>query len=109
VPVTSTDDGSSVSAPLTGLMAPALARLWPQATFTGVALEYGTQPFEVVMQALRADHWLHRHPEAAPGQGHEIGRQIRDAFYVDADDWRAQVVAQALPVFHQAVQGLARA
>jgi len=109
VPVTSTDDGSSVSAPLTGLMAPALARLWPQATFTGVALEYGTLPFEAVMQALRADHWLHRHPEAAPGQRHEIARQIRDAFYVDADDWRAQVVAQALPVFHQAVQGLARA
>ena len=59
--------------------------------------------------ALLAERLRNQHPEAAPGQRHEIGRQIRDAFYVDADDWRAQVVAQALPVFHQAVQGLARA
>jgi hypothetical protein len=106
VPVTSTDDGSSVSAPLTGLMTPALARLWPDATFTGVALEYGTRPLTEVMQALRADHWLHRHPEAPAAQRQAIGRQMRDAFYVDTDDWRGQVVAQGLLVFAQAVEGL---
>jgi hypothetical protein len=109
VPVTSTDDGSSVSAPLTGLMVPALARLWPQALSTGVALEYGTRPLDEVMQALRADHWLYRHPDAPQAQRQAIGRQIRDAFYVDTDEWRTQVVAQALPVFHQAIEGLARA
>lgn len=106
VPVTSTDDGSSVSAPLTGLMTPALARLWPDATLTGVALEYGTRPLTEVMQALRADHWLHRHPEAPAAQRQAIGRQMRDAFYVDTDDWRRQVVAQGLLVFAQAVEGL---
>jgi hypothetical protein len=106
VPVTSTDDGSSVSAPLTGLMTPALARLWPDATVTGVALEYGTRPLTEVMQALRADHWLHRHPEAPAAQRQAIGRQMRDAFYVDTDEWRRQVVAQGLLVFAQAVEGL---
>jgi hypothetical protein len=87
-------------------MTPALARLWPDATVTGVALEYGTRPLTEVMQALRADHWLHRHPEAPAAQRQAIGRQMRDAFYVDTDEWRRQVVAQGLLVFAQAVEGL---
>jgi hypothetical protein len=31
---------------------------------------------------------------------------MRDAFYVDTDEWRRQVVAQGLLVFAQAVEGL---
>ena len=36
----------------------------PQAQYTGIAMEYGTLPILEVMQALRAEHWLHIHPEA---------------------------------------------
>ncbi|MFT7401487.1 MAG: hypothetical protein ACI83N_001080 [Hydrogenophaga sp.] len=85
-PVTSIYDGSSSSALL--------------------ALEYGTLPWWDVMQALRADHWLHLHPEAPVDQRQAIKQQIRDAFYVDTDVWRAQIVTQARQAMFQAVDGL---
>ena len=69
-------------------------------------MEYGTQSWADVMQALRADHWLHLHPEAPAEQRQAIKQQIRDAFYVDTDAWRAQIVAQARQAMFQAVDGL---
>jgi hypothetical protein len=63
-PVTSIYDGSSTSALLRGLMWDSMYEECPQAEYTGIALEYGTLPLLEVTGALRADHWLHRHPEA---------------------------------------------
>ena len=105
-PVTSIYDGSSTSARLTGLMWTVLAEECPQAEHTGLALEFGTLPFQAVLQALRADHWLHRHPQAPTGLHSSIRQGMRDAFYVDSDTWRAQVVVQARQVMFQAVLGL---
>ena len=59
--VTSIYDGSSTSAFLTGLMWMSAYQECPQAEYTGLAMEYGTQPMEKVMMALRGDHWLHQH------------------------------------------------
>ncbi|MGH8803189.1 MAG: DUF2817 domain-containing protein, partial [Polaromonas sp.] len=56
--------------------------------------------------ALRADHWLHQHPEAPPEQQAAIKRQVMDAFYVDTDEWRTQIVTQARQAMFQAVDGL---
>ena len=78
----------------------------PQADYTGIALEYGTKPFPEVLQALRADHWLHRHPQAPEALRRAIRQQMRDAFYVDNDHWRLQVVGQARQALFQAVDGL---
>jgi hypothetical protein len=105
-PVTSIYDGSSTSALLTGLMWNAIAEECPHAEHTGLALEFGTMPFQAVLQALRADHWLHRHPQAPAELQTSIRQGMRDAFYVDTDAWRAQVVVQARQVMFQAVQGL---
>ncbi len=105
-PVTSIYDGSSSSALLTGLMWCSVFDECPQAEYTGIAMEYGTQPWTDVMAALRADHWLHLHPEAPAEQRQAIKQQIRDAFYVDTDDWRAQIVTQARQAMFQAVDGL---
>lgn len=105
-PVTSFHDGSSTSAPLTGLMYGAAAQECPQAEWTGLALEYGTEPWDVVAHALRADHWLHLHSEAPAAQAQAIHRQMRDAFYTDTDTWKAQVLAQAFDAMDQAVTGL---
>jgi predicted deacylase len=93
--VTSIYDDSSSSAKLTGLMCNAAYDECPDAQFTGIGLEYGTVPLPEVLQALRADHWLHNHPEAREVQRAEIGKQMRDAFYVDTDEWKEQVYAQA--------------
>lgn len=106
--VTSVDEGSSSSAVLSGLMWNVVDHCCPQAAYTGIALEFGTLPLMAMMQALRADHWLRIHPEAPAEQHQSIKRATRDAFYVDTDDWKAQVLKQSLEAAHQAVAGLAR-
>lgn len=105
-PVTSFYDGSSSSARLTGLMWSAIYDECPQAEYTGIAMEYGTLPILDMMAALRAEHWLHNHPEALPEQQTAIKRQMMEAFYVDSDAWRTQVVAQARQAMFQAIDGL---
>jgi hypothetical protein len=105
-PVTSIYDGSSTSAPLRGLICEAVYQECPQAEYTGIALEYGTLPMLEVLGALRADHWLHKHPEAPADLADGIRTQMRDAFYTDTDAWRGQVVSQARQAMFQAVDGL---
>ena len=104
--VTSIYDGSSSSALLTGLMWHAAYEECPQAEYTGIALEYGTLPPEAMIGALRADQWLENHPDADAATRAAIKRQLRDAFYVDADDWKAEVVEQGLAATRAAVRGL---
>ncbi len=106
-PVTSMYDGSSTSAFLTGLMCYALDDECPQAEHTCMALEYGTLPMLEVTQALRADHWLHKHPEAPAELAAAIRSQMLETFYTDTDAWRGQVISQARQAMFQAVDGLA--
>ena len=107
--VTSIYDGSSTSAFLTGLMWMSAYQECPQAEYTGLAMEYGTQPMEKVMMALRGDHWLHQHPEAPAELKARIKQDLMDAFYTDTDAWRSQILAQAQDAMRQAVQGLSGA
>lgn len=93
--VTSVYKGTSTSARLEGLMAFTVYEELPGIEYAGIALEYGTLPMLEVMQALRADNWLALHPEAPEAQRASIKRQVRDAFYCDADDWKTMVVEQA--------------
>ena len=104
--ITSIYDGSSSSAFLTGLMWMAAYQECPQAEYTGIALEYGTQPQDKVIHALRGDHWLHLHPEAPPALKQQIKQDLMDAFYVDTDEWRTQIVEQAMDAMQQAITGL---
>ena len=105
--ITSIYDGSSSSAPLTGLMWLSAYQECPQAEYTGIALEYGTVPVLEVITALRADQWLENHPEADEAQRVAIKRQVRDAFYTDTDAWKARIVEQGAAAARQAVAGLA--
>ena len=107
--VTSIYDGSSTSAFLTGLMWMSAYQECPQAEYTGLAMEYGTQPMEKVMMALRGDHWLHQHPEAPAELKARIKQDLMDAFYTDTDAWRRQILEQAQDAMRQAVQGLSAA
>lgn len=111
-PITSIYDGSSTSSRLTGMMWLAAYEECPQAEFTSIALEFGTQPVDQVLQALRADQWLQNQTEAGtavdPAQRQAIKRQLRDAFYTDTPGWQQQVLDQGRLCAHQAVAGLAR-
>ena len=105
--VTSFFDGSSSSAFLTGLLWNSVYEECPQAEYTGIALEYGTVPMMETLAALRAEHWLHFHPEAPPELASQIRQRMKDAFYTDTDEWKARVVQQARQALFQAADGLA--
>lgn len=92
--VTSIYDGSSTSATLHGMAWHAVPDTLPTIDFAGIALEFGTLPLQDVLQALRGDHWLHRHPDADNTQRDLIRQAMWRAFYGDADDWRDSVVEQ---------------
>jgi hypothetical protein len=104
--ITSIYDGSSTSPMLTGLMWMSAYKECPQAEYTGIAMEYGTQPTDKVMHALRGDHWLQLHPEAPAALRQQIKQDLMDAFYVDTDAWRTQIVEQAMEAMQQAATGL---
>jgi hypothetical protein len=105
--VTSFLDGSSASAALSGVNCNAVYDECPGVTYAGMAMEYGTVPLREMMQSLRADQWLTNHPDASVALRRTIKRQIRDAFYCDADDWKATVYAQARAAGLEAVARLA--
>lgn len=105
-PVTSMYDGSSSSALLTGLMWNAIYEECPNAQYTGIAMEYGTLPPFDMMQALRAEHWLNIHRAAPTELAEKIRMQMMNAFYINTDVWKDQVIVQARQSLHQAVGGL---
>lgn len=104
--VTNAAEGNSASADLNGTIDLAVMQECPQAQYTGVTLEYGTLPGKQVLAALRAEQWLHNHPDAPLAQHQDIKKQMRDAFYVDADDWKQQVLEQGREIMEQGLEGL---
>jgi hypothetical protein len=105
-PITRMDNGSSSSAFLTGLMWQCAGQEAPHAQVTAIAMEFGTVPLSQVLYALRAEHWLARQPQSAPELASRIKQELRDAFYIDEDDWKGQVISQARQAMFQAVDGL---
>jgi hypothetical protein len=105
--VTSIYDGSSASALLTGLMWMSAYQECPQAEYTGIAMEYGTEPMPEVIMALRAEQWMENHPEAPADARAAVKQRFRNAFYTDTPLWKQQIVAQGREAAQQAVRGLA--
>ena len=106
--ITSPAGGTSTSADVLGDGASAAAALLSNAEVTVVALEFGTVPVLTVLQALRADAWLHAHGDLQSPQGKAIKQQVREAFYGDTDDWKGMVAGQSLHACRQALAGLQR-
>ena len=105
--VTSIHDGTSTSAVITGMIWGSVYEHCAQAEYTGIAMEYGTEPVQTVTDALRADQWLELHPEASAEKRRALKQQIRDAFYTDTDAWKQRIVEQGREAALQAVMGMA--
>jgi len=105
--VTSVHTGSSTSIPMTGPIQAALDADCPGPDYTGICLEFGTVPLPQMILALRADHWLHQHPQADATQAAAIRAQVRAAFYPDTDAWKRALWEQGLQATQQALHGLA--
>jgi hypothetical protein len=98
----------SASAALKGEWLSAVESLLPKATVTGIAIEFGTVDPLQVLDALRADNWLHAHADPADTSADQIKTQIRNAFYIDNDAWRGMVLGQSLSACRHALAGVAR-
>ena len=61
-----------------------------------------------VMNAVRAEQWLHLHPDTPAGKAAQIKAQMLAAFYTDTDEWKGQIISQARQSMFQAVDGLTR-
>jgi len=104
--VTTVYDGTSTSAEASGVAYDAALASCPGAQYTGIVIEFGTQPLERILQALRADQWLANHPGTDDLLADAIRRQMRESFYDDSDAWRGLVYGQARATVLQALRGL---
>lgn len=107
-PLTHAGSAASGSALLTGLVWNAASQECPAAQFTGLCLEFGTKPLREVADALRGDHWLHMHPEAPVALRTSIKVRLFEAFFVDTEEWKWNVVTEVRAAVAQALDGLSR-
>jgi hypothetical protein len=107
--VTSFYAGTSTSAQVTGSAYVAATEACPQAAFAGIGLEFGTVPLAHALQALRASQWLINHPQAPAAAASAIGAALRDAFFVDTDEWKGMLYGQARVAVLLALLGLGAA
>src|SRR5262249_8732147 len=56
---TSAEEGNSATTEVIGTVTLALEQALPPSAVTSITLEYGTVPALVLLEALRADNWLH--------------------------------------------------
>jgi hypothetical protein len=101
--VTSVFEGGSASAMIEGQIGNAAYAACPGTAFAGIALEFGTQPLEQVLDALRLDHWVARSAPQDATLRARAREAMRQAFFTDTEDWKAAVLAQAREAFGRAV------
>lgn len=106
---TTFDGGTSSSAVTTGSTVMGVARAQPHAEISEITLEYGTVPFLAMVEAVRADNWLHLHGDPASDQGKAIKTQMRATFYPDGDDWKRMIWDRARDVQRRMAKGLSGA
>ncbi len=92
--INSMHDGESSSAILQGDWLSALDGLASSVEWTAICLEFGTVDPITVVQALRADAWLHAHGEPRSVQGEAIRAQVRGAFADDDPAWFNTIAAR---------------
>jgi hypothetical protein len=100
-------DGGSASAEVKGPAALCVYEECPGAEIACMGLEYGTQPFDAVLHALRGAHWLAIHPDAPAALRVQIDHAIRAAFYTETDLWKGMILGQSRVAILQAVTALA--
>ena len=98
--------GSSCSVPKLGL----IDYLWQQQLAERVCfvtLEFGTYTINAMLEALRRDHFLHRHSvDWASRETQQLKQAMRRIFYPATPDWQEMVLMRGRQCVLQALQGL---
>jgi hypothetical protein len=97
----------SDAALVSGLIGPAFVASRAPAAGVGVVLEFGTLEMARVMEAVQADNWLAQHGERASETGRAIERQMREAFFLEDEEWMEKVCARAQEVVERTLTGMA--
>ena len=100
-------DGGSASAEVKGSAALCIHDECPGVEVALMGLEFGTVPFDAVLNALRGAHWQEIHPDAPAALRAQIDRAIRAAFYTETDVWKGMILGQSRTAILQAVTALA--
>jgi hypothetical protein len=87
--ITSMLDGDSVSAVLAGDWMAVVGDLFPDVEVTPITIEYGTVDTVSVLQALRADAWLHSRGDPRGADATSVRATVRAAFADDDPAWIA--------------------
>jgi len=101
--------GTSSYATTTGSTVMGITRALPRAEVSEITLEYGTVPFLAMVEAVRADNWLHLHGDPASDQGKAIKAQMRTTFYPADGGWKRMVGDRATEVQRRMAKGLSEA
>jgi len=104
--MTSPEGGTSTSAVVVGIMTDAFPQELPDAEVTAVAVEYGTYPVPEVLDAVRADNWLHQRGDLGSAQGKALKANMKERFFPAGDKWRDMVWARADQTIGWALAGL---
>jgi uncharacterized protein DUF2817 len=105
--MTSPESGTSTSAIVVGVMTDCFAQELPDAEVTSIAIEYGTYAVPDVLNAVRADNWLHQRGDLASPLGKAIKADIKERFFPSGDKWREMVWARAEQTIGWALKGMA--
>ena len=105
--VISTKAEGSVSSNIAGSITDFLSEELEGKEIAACGLEFGTLPITDVSFALQADNWLWQHGGTDNPRAGEVGAIIRNAFYVDEDNWKEEVFKRAEDVAVKGLKGLA--
>jgi len=101
-------DEASTSAAVRGDNLTGAARLLPDAEVTAMALEFGVAPLWTMLNAVRADCWLHTYARRNSERAESIKTQLKAAFCANDRVWEGMVLGQSLSICRQAITALAR-
>jgi hypothetical protein len=99
---------ASASAAVQGDSLTGAVRLLPHAEVTAMALEFGVAPLWTMLNAVRADCWLHTHGCPDSELAKTIKTQLKAAFRANDHVWEGMVLGQSLSICRQALTALSR-
>lgn len=100
------DPGESLSPPVAGTIKQGLTRLLPHADVTAVTLEFGTYPLAEVMWALRAENYMHHHPDDTIPGALAMKADLKRVFYPSEYEWKHAVWQQGREIALQALENI---
>lgn len=91
-----------------GLLVDAFVAMLPAAKTTAVVVEFGTLPREQMQRAALAARWLWAARPADSELTRRLRRDVREAYYPSAADWRAAALTQSKEIIDRGLAGIAQ-